>query len=71
MVYGLGSVYGGMAAALALLARMLIITPLQIRGLNAAIGLRLAPVLRLQLPQRDCLARHGSDRAVRVVALKF
>ncbi|MBV4518792.1 oligosaccharide flippase family protein [Pseudomonas sp. SWRI74] len=38
LVYGLGSVYGGMAAALALLARMLIITPLQIRGLNAAIG---------------------------------
>ncbi|AZD08526.1 hypothetical protein C4K26_3123 [Pseudomonas chlororaphis] len=38
LVYGFGTVYGGMAAALALLARMLIITPLQIRGLNAAIG---------------------------------
>ncbi|WP_371355766.1 oligosaccharide flippase family protein [Pseudomonas chlororaphis] len=38
MVYGFGAVHGGMAAALALLARMLIITPLQIRGLNAAIG---------------------------------
>ncbi|MFJ7283649.1 oligosaccharide flippase family protein [Pseudomonas sp. NPDC099000] len=38
LVYGFGNVYGGMAAALALLARMLIITPLQIRGLNAAIG---------------------------------
>ncbi|WP_159811783.1 oligosaccharide flippase family protein [Pseudomonas sp. 18058] len=38
LVYGFGSVYGGMAAAIALLARMLIITPLQIRGLNAAIG---------------------------------
>jgi O-antigen/teichoic acid export membrane protein len=38
MVYVLGPLYGGMAAALALLARMLMITPLQIRGLNAAIG---------------------------------
>ncbi|WP_397448287.1 oligosaccharide flippase family protein [Pseudomonas sp. NA-150] len=38
LVYLLGSVYGGMAAALALLVRMLIITPLQIRGLNTAIG---------------------------------
>lgn len=38
LVYGLGNLYGGMAAALALLARMLVITPLQIRGLNAAIG---------------------------------
>ena len=38
LVYSFGSLYGGMAAALALLARMLIITPLQIRGLNTAIG---------------------------------
>jgi O-antigen/teichoic acid export membrane protein len=38
LVYSFGSVYGGMAAALALLARMLLITPLQIRGLNTAIG---------------------------------
>ncbi|MFJ2484745.1 oligosaccharide flippase family protein [Pseudomonas sp. NPDC087639] len=38
LVYGFGSLYGGMAAALALLARMLLITPLQIRGLNEAIG---------------------------------
>lgn len=38
LVYCFGNVYGGMAAALALLARMLIITPLQVRGLNAAIG---------------------------------
>ncbi|MHC8407489.1 oligosaccharide flippase family protein [Pseudomonas sp. TMB3-21] len=38
LVYSLGAVYGGMAAALALLVRMLIITPLQIRGLNTAIG---------------------------------
>ncbi|WNF53345.1 oligosaccharide flippase family protein [Pseudomonas sp. SG20052] len=38
LVYTLGNLYGGMAAALALLARMLIITPLQIRGLIAAIG---------------------------------
>ncbi|MGE8186341.1 oligosaccharide flippase family protein [Pseudomonas sp. NPDC086278] len=38
LVYSFGSLYGGMAAALALLARMLIITPLQIRGLNLAIG---------------------------------
>jgi O-antigen/teichoic acid export membrane protein len=38
LIYAFGNVYGGMAAALALLARMLIITPLQIRGLNAAIG---------------------------------
>jgi O-antigen/teichoic acid export membrane protein len=38
LVYTLGNLYGGMAAALALLARMLIITPLQIRGLNTAIG---------------------------------
>ncbi|MFW0758991.1 oligosaccharide flippase family protein [Pseudomonas sp. H11T01] len=40
LVYGLGHLYGGMAAALALLARMVIITPLQIRGLNTAIGYR-------------------------------
>ena len=38
LVYGLGPLYGGMAAALALLLRMLIVTPLQIRGLNTAIG---------------------------------
>ncbi|WP_219094866.1 oligosaccharide flippase family protein [Pseudomonas sp. UMAB-40] len=38
LVYTLGNLYGGMAAALALLARMLIITPLQIRGLIEAIG---------------------------------
>lgn len=38
LVYGLGHLYGGMAAALALLARMVLITPLQIRGLNTAIG---------------------------------
>ncbi|WP_322847212.1 oligosaccharide flippase family protein [Pseudomonas sp. B33.4] len=38
LVYSLGNVYGGMAAAGALLARMLLITPLQIRGLNLAIG---------------------------------
>lgn len=38
LVYSFGSLYGGMAAALALLARMLLITPLQIRGLNTAIG---------------------------------
>lgn len=38
LVYVFGSVYGGMAAAVALLARMLMITPLQIRGLNAAVG---------------------------------
>jgi O-antigen/teichoic acid export membrane protein len=38
LVYGFGSLYGGMAAALALLVRMAIITPLQIRGLNSAIG---------------------------------
>ncbi|MBV4484945.1 oligosaccharide flippase family protein [Pseudomonas sp. SWRI153] len=38
LVYVFGSVYGGMAAAIALLARMLMITPLQIRGLNAAVG---------------------------------
>lgn len=38
LVYSLGLVYGGMAAALALLVRMLIITPLQIRGLHTAIG---------------------------------
>lgn len=38
LVYVLGTVYGGMAAALALLMRMLAITPLQIRGLNTAIG---------------------------------
>jgi hypothetical protein len=37
-VYLLGATYGGMAAALALLLRMLLITPLQVRGLNAAIG---------------------------------
>ncbi|TPG74087.1 oligosaccharide flippase family protein [Pseudomonas arsenicoxydans] len=38
LVYGFGNLYGGMAGALGLLARMLIITPLQIRGLNTAIG---------------------------------
>jgi O-antigen/teichoic acid export membrane protein len=38
LVYSLGNVYGGMAAAAALLTRMLLITPLQIRGLNLAIG---------------------------------
>jgi O-antigen/teichoic acid export membrane protein len=38
LVYSFGNLYGGMAAALALLARMLLITPLQIRGLNTAIG---------------------------------
>jgi O-antigen/teichoic acid export membrane protein len=38
LVYSFGNVYGGMAAASALLARMLLITPLQIRGLNLAIG---------------------------------
>ncbi|WP_426201261.1 oligosaccharide flippase family protein [Pseudomonas sp. TWP3-1] len=40
LVYALGPVYGGMAAAVALLMRMLAITPLQIRGLNTAIGYR-------------------------------
>lgn len=38
LVYGLGPLYGGMAAALALLMRVLLITPLQVRGLNHAIG---------------------------------
>ncbi|BCX68693.1 oligosaccharide flippase family protein [Pseudomonas izuensis] len=38
LVYGLGPLYEGMAAALALLLRMVIVTPLQIRGLNTAIG---------------------------------
>jgi O-antigen/teichoic acid export membrane protein len=38
LVYLLGPTYGGMGAALALLVRMLLITPLQIRGLNTAIG---------------------------------
>jgi O-antigen/teichoic acid export membrane protein len=38
LVYSLGSVYGDMAAALALLVRMVIITPLQIRGVNSATG---------------------------------
>lgn len=38
LVYCFGIAYGGMAAAVALLVRMLTITPLQIRGLNAAIG---------------------------------
>ena len=38
LVYAMGPVYGGMGAALALLVRMLIITPLQVRGLNTAIG---------------------------------
>ncbi|KIP90141.1 polysaccharide biosynthesis protein, partial [Pseudomonas fluorescens] len=38
LVYLLGASYGGMAAALALLLRMLLITPLQVRGLHAAIG---------------------------------
>jgi O-antigen/teichoic acid export membrane protein len=44
LVYGLGHRYAGMAAALALLARMVIITPLQIRGLNTAIGYGWRPV---------------------------
>jgi O-antigen/teichoic acid export membrane protein len=38
MLYVLGPVYGGMAAALVLLARTVIITPAQILGLNSAIG---------------------------------
>ncbi|WP_371858265.1 polysaccharide biosynthesis C-terminal domain-containing protein [Pseudomonas sp. ERMR1:02] len=38
LVYGLGPLFGGMAAALALLVRMILVTPLQIRGLNTAIG---------------------------------
>lgn len=38
LVYGLGHLYGGMAAALALLARMVMITPFQVRGLKTAIG---------------------------------
>ncbi|KNH28972.1 polysaccharide biosynthesis protein [Pseudomonas syringae] len=38
LVYSLGHLYAGMAAALALLARIVIITPLQVRGLNTAIG---------------------------------
>jgi O-antigen/teichoic acid export membrane protein len=38
LVYSLGHLYAGMAAALALLVRMMVITPQQIRGLNTAIG---------------------------------
>lgn len=38
LVYWLGAYFGGLAAAVALLLRMLIITPLQIRGLHTAIG---------------------------------
>jgi O-antigen/teichoic acid export membrane protein len=38
MVYGLGPTYGAMAGALAMLARIVMISPLQIRGLNTAIG---------------------------------
>jgi len=38
LVYGLGPLFGGMAAALAMLLRMLLVTPLQIRGLKTAIG---------------------------------
>lgn len=38
LVYVLGPVYGGMAAAVALLIRMVAITPLQVIGLNTAIG---------------------------------
>ncbi|WLG88191.1 oligosaccharide flippase family protein [Pseudomonas cucumis] len=44
LVYSLGHRYAGMAAALALLARMVIITPLQMRGLNTAIGYGWRPV---------------------------
>ncbi|AWY38580.1 polysaccharide biosynthesis protein [Pseudomonas putida] len=38
LVYALGPLYGGMAAALSLLVRMVLVTPLQIRGLKTAIG---------------------------------
>lgn len=38
LIYGLGSHYGGMAAALALLVRIVMITPMQISALNTAIG---------------------------------
>jgi O-antigen/teichoic acid export membrane protein len=38
LLYVLGPVHGGMAAALVLLMRVVIITPMQILGLNAAIG---------------------------------
>jgi O-antigen/teichoic acid export membrane protein len=38
LVYLLGGPFGGIAAAWALLLRMLLITPLQIRGLHTAIG---------------------------------
>ncbi|MBZ9781541.1 oligosaccharide flippase family protein [Pseudomonas sp. REP124] len=38
LVYFLGPLYGAMAGALALLLRMVIVTPLQIRGLKTAIG---------------------------------
>lgn len=38
LVYVLGPLYGGMAAALAMLVRMVLVTPLQIRGLKTAIG---------------------------------
>jgi O-antigen/teichoic acid export membrane protein len=40
LVYLLGGPFGGIAAAWALLLRMLLITPLQIRGLHTAIGYR-------------------------------
>jgi O-antigen/teichoic acid export membrane protein len=40
LVYLLGAHFGAMAAALALLVRMLMITPLQVRGLHTAIGYR-------------------------------
>lgn len=38
LIYALGNRYGGMAAALALLVRIVMITPLQISALNTAIG---------------------------------
>jgi O-antigen/teichoic acid export membrane protein len=38
MLYVLGPIYGGMAAALVLLVRTVVITPAQIIGLNSAIG---------------------------------
>lgn len=38
LIYALGNHYGGMAAALALLVRIAMITPVQIRALNTAIG---------------------------------
>jgi O-antigen/teichoic acid export membrane protein len=39
LVYGLSGTYGAMAAALAMLVRMLLVSPLQINGLRTAIGL--------------------------------